>query len=203
MFSPTLLLPITMLASVSLLYLFPTSPPSPLRRAGTEWQAKEKTNIPAPNTIQPLARRHLNNIPNFFFFLPTSRASKPPTFGHNKRLLSSESASPPRLSSVLDPRAVPSPGAGELARIPAHALGHSPARPAPPPRDEHPPTGPRCPLAGRLRRRGGRAANSPELSPSAPPHPKQAPPRNTGMEEYKEPSHTPKGLGDFPRGRTI
>lgn len=64
---PALLLPITMLASVSLLYLFPTSPPSPLRRAGTEWQAKEKTNIPAPNTIQALARRHFNNIPNFFF----------------------------------------------------------------------------------------------------------------------------------------
>lgn len=67
---PALLLPITKLASVSLLYLFPTSPPSPLRRAGTEWQAKEKTNIPAPNTIQALARRHFNNIPNFFFSFP-------------------------------------------------------------------------------------------------------------------------------------
>lgn len=63
----SLLLPITMLASVSLLYLFPTSPPSPPRRVGTEQQAKEKTNTPAPNTIQALAQRHLNNIPNFSF----------------------------------------------------------------------------------------------------------------------------------------
>lgn len=35
-----------MLASLRLLYLFPTSPPSPLLRLGTEWQAKEKDKHP-------------------------------------------------------------------------------------------------------------------------------------------------------------
>lgn len=65
---PALLLPITMLASVSLLHLF-----SRLRSTDTEWQAKKKTNTPAPNTTQAPTRRHSN----FLFFLPfTLRTSK-------------------------------------------------------------------------------------------------------------------------------
>lgn len=71
---PAFLLAITMLASVSLLHGFPTSPPplcGELTPNKKERQAKKKTNTPAPNTTQAPTRRHSNNIPNFLFFSPS------------------------------------------------------------------------------------------------------------------------------------
>ena len=179
----------------------PTSPPSPLRRAGTEWQAKEKTNIPAPNTIQALARRHLNNIPNFFFFpLPSSRASKvsrakslrdrrpgrpaesqllpPPRFLHcPPPPLSVTTNGYPALSLGLH---CASPRCSTPARCPAEGGPETqrtslPTPWATAPHGQRPHSGtsilPQVPgvACRRLGRRGGREANSLELSP--PPHP--------------------------------
>ncbi|XP_032352693.1 serine/arginine repetitive matrix protein 1-like [Camelus ferus] len=122
------------------------------------WQERK-----LPRAMGPRSRTH---VP--WGAAALDRALKAKREANSKRLLSCKSGSPRRPSSVLGPRALRSPGTDrERATLPT-PRGHSPAPPAPPPRDKHPPTDPRCGLPGPLQPRGRRFATSPERSPAAP-----------------------------------